>query len=163
MTAAARTASAKETQALAAELANLARPGDVILLAGDLGAGKTAFAQGFGAGLGVKDQVTSPTFVILRTYEGGRLPLVHADMYRLEHLQEAIDLGLAEMLDAGGVALIEWGDVVAPVLPADFLEVRIERGEGDDDREIRVRAVGQRWSARMAAVRHALAAWSREA
>ena len=153
-----RTKSVEDTQALAAELSALARAGDVILLAGDLATGKTAFAQGFGAGLGVEEQITSPTFILMRAYEG-RLPLVHLDVYRLEHLQEAVDLGLAEILDDGAVALVEWGDVVAPVLPADFLEVRLERGAGDDERELRVRAVGPAWSARMAALKATLDRW----
>lgn len=155
-----RTSSVEETQKLAAEIAPLVRPGDVVVLAGDLGTGKTAFAQGFGAALGVAEHITSPTFILVRIYEGGRLPLVHADVYRLEHLQEAEDLGLAEVLDAGGVALIEWGDLVAPVLPADFLEVRLERGDGDDDREIRFRCVGAGWAARTAAIRSAIAPWA---
>lgn len=161
MTLGAMTHSAKETQALAGELAAFARPGDLILLCGDLGAGKTAFAQGFGAALGVQDQITSPTFVIMRNHEG-RIPLVHMDMYRLEHLQEAVDLGLAEILDDGAVALIEWGDMVAPVLPADFLEIRIERGDGDDDRRITIRAVGGRWTPRMRAMSEVLAPWTAE-
>ena len=154
-----RTKSADDTQALAAELAHLARSGDVIVLSGDLGSGKTAFAQGFGAGLGVAERVTSPTFVLMRAYEG-RLPMVHLDVYRLEHLQEAVDLGLAEVLDDGAVALIEWGDMVTPVLPADFLEVRLERGDGDDERVVRLRAVGPTWAPRIAAVGRALSRWA---
>jgi len=153
-----RTKSVEDTQALASELSGLARPGDVILLAGDLATGKTAFAQGFGAGLGVQQPITSPTFILMRTYDG-RLPLVHLDVYRLEHLQEAVDLGLAEVLDDGAVALIEWGDVVAPVLPADFLEVRLERGADDDERLLRLRAVGPAWSPRMGAVHASVDRW----
>lgn len=161
MTLTAHTRSAKETQALAAELAVFVRPSDLILLCGDLGSGKTAFVQGFGAALGVEEAITSPTFVIMRNHEG-RIPMVHMDAYRLEHLQEAVDLGLAEILDDGAVALIEWGDMVAPVLPADFLEVRLERGVGDDDREITIRAVGARWSPRLRGIGEALAPWTAE-
>ncbi len=157
-----RSASVKETQAIAAELAAVARDGDLIVLGGDLGAGKTAFVQGFGAALGVEETITSPTFVLMRTYEGGRVPLVHMDMYRLEHLQEAVDLGLSEILDDGAVALVEWGDLVAAVLPADFLEVRIERGDGDDERRLTVRGVGPQWGARMRAIEDALAPWTGE-
>jgi tRNA threonylcarbamoyladenosine biosynthesis protein TsaE len=153
-----RTKSVEDTQALASELSSLARAGDVILLAGDLATGKTAFAQGFGAGLGVREPITSPTFILMRAYEG-RLPLVHLDVYRLEHLQEAVDLGLAEILDDGAVALIEWGDVVAPVLPADFLEVRLDRGADDDERHLRFRAVGPGWSPRMGALHAAVDRW----
>jgi tRNA threonylcarbamoyladenosine biosynthesis protein TsaE len=155
-----RSTSVKETQAVAAELAAFAREGDLVVLGGDLGAGKTAFVQGFGAALGVEEQITSPTFVLMRTYEGGRIPLVHMDVYRLEHLQEAIDLGLSEILDDGAVAIVEWGDLVAAVLPADFLEVRIEQGDGDDERHLSVRCVGPRWGARMRAIETALAPWT---
>ena len=153
-----RTKSAEDTQALAAELAALARPGDVVLLAGDLATGKTVFAQGFGAGLGVQEPITSPTFILMRGYEG-RLPLMHLDVYRLEHLQEAVDLGLFELLDDGAVALIEWGDVIAPVLAADFLEVRLDRGADDDQRQLRLRAVGPRWSPRLGAMQRSLERW----
>jgi tRNA threonylcarbamoyladenosine biosynthesis protein TsaE len=124
------------------------QPGDVLLLAGELGSGKTVFAQGFGRGLGVEEQVTSPTFTLLRTYEG-RITLVHADVYRLDHLQEVVDLALPELLDEGGVALIEWGDVAAAALAPDFLEVCLEPGVGDDDRVLTLRAVGGRWSGRL--------------
>jgi tRNA threonylcarbamoyladenosine biosynthesis protein TsaE len=154
----ARTKSADDTQALAASVAPVLTAGDIVVLAGGLGTGKTTFAQGLARGLGVPEQVTSPTFILLRTYEGGRLPFVHVDVYRLDRLQEAIDLGLAEVLD-DGVAAIEWGDAVAPVLPADYLEVRLERGAGDDDRLVRVRPVGTRWSARLGGLRQALERW----
>ncbi len=154
----ARTKSVEDTRALAAELATLAQPGDLVVLAGDLGTGKTAFAQGFARGLGVVEQVTSPAFVLVRSYDG-RLPLTHLDVYRLDHLQELVDIGIAEMLDEGGVTLIEWGDVVTPALPADFLEVRIEFGEGDDDRDLAVRVVGPTWATRSHALRTALGRW----
>ena len=154
--------SAKDTQAVAAEVARLVGAGDLLVLGGDLGAGKTTFAQGFGAALGVEEQITSPTFVLMRSYEG-RLPIVHMDVYRLEHLQEAVDLGLAEILDDGAVALVEWGDLVAAVLPADFLEIMIEQADDDEDdstRRLRLRPVGSRWHARMRAVAEAVAPWA---
>ena len=154
----ARTKSVDDTKALAAEVATLARPGDLILLAGDLGTGKTAFVQGFARSLGVTEQVTSPAFVLVRSYDG-RLPLVHLDVYRLDHLQELVDLGIAEMLDSDVVTLIEWGDVVAPALPADFLEVRLEAGDTEDDRVLSLRAVGPMWPARLSALRRAIARW----
>jgi tRNA threonylcarbamoyladenosine biosynthesis protein TsaE len=158
----ARTKAAEDTKELAAALAALAKPGDLILLAGDLGSGKTTFAQGFGAGLGVEEPIVSPTFTLVRTYEG-RLTLVHCDVYRLDHLQEVIDLGLAEQLDDGGVALIEWGDVAAPSLPADFLEVRLDYGDSpdtDDERSVRLRIVGPSWAPRLAAIKSALDRWA---
>jgi tRNA threonylcarbamoyladenosine biosynthesis protein TsaE len=153
------TKSAEDTRELGAALSTLARAGDVILLSGDLGAGKTTMVQGFARGLGITDQVVSPTFILVRTYEG-RLTLVHADAYRMDNLQEVTDLDLPELLDDGGVALVEWGDVIAPVLPSDYLEVRLDFGEGDDDRQISVRVVGPTWAPRAAALRQALDRWS---
>ncbi len=155
---AARTTAVEATRALAAAVAELARPGDVILLAGELGAGKTAFAQGFGRGLGVPGPITSPTFTLARQYVG-RLVLHHLDVYRLEHMEEVYDVGLPELLDEGGVTLIEWGDAVVPVLPADFLEIRLTFGDGDDDRDLTLRPVGGPWSARRRALAAALAPW----
>jgi len=155
----ARTSGADATRRLAAAVAELSRPGDVVLLAGDLGAGKTAFAQGFGAALGVHEPITSPTFTLVNRYDG-RLPLHHLDVYRLDRLEEVSDLGLEEFLDEGGVVLIEWGDTITPVLPADFLEVRISLGDADDDRTFEFSAVGPRWVARQRALAAALAPWS---
>lgn len=159
----AHTKAAEDTKELAAALAALAKPGDLILLAGDLGSGKTTFAQGFGAGLGVQEPIVSPTFTLVRTY-AGRLPLVHCDVYRLDHLQEVIDLGLSELLDDGGVALIEWGDMAAPTLPADFLEVRLDYAEDDpvddDERLLQIRIVGPTWAARTAAITAAVGRWA---
>ena len=156
---AAVTKSAEDTRELGAALAALAEPGDVILLSGDLGAGKTTLAQGFARGLGVEDQVVSPTFVLVRVYQG-RLPLIHADAYRMDDLDEVTDLDLPEQLDDGGVALVEWEDVIAPMLPADFLDVQIELGDADDDRRFAVRTVGPSWAPRLAAVRATLEQWS---
>jgi tRNA threonylcarbamoyladenosine biosynthesis protein TsaE len=155
----ARTASVDGTRALGAAVASLARPGDVVVLAGDLGAGKTAFVQGFGRALGVEERITSPTFTLVHVYEGGRLPIHHLDVYRLEQINEALDLGLAEMLDDGGVVLIEWGDAILPVLPHDLLEVRLTFGEGDDDRGVSLRPVGSRWAGRAQALATALEPW----
>ncbi|MGH9279448.1 MAG: tRNA (adenosine(37)-N6)-threonylcarbamoyltransferase complex ATPase subunit type 1 TsaE [Acidimicrobiales bacterium] len=155
----ARTKSVDDTRALAGELAALARPGDLILLEGGLGTGKTAFVQGFAKALGVEEGVTSPTFVIVRTY-AGRIPIVHLDVYRLDHLQEVIDLGMAELLDEDAVTLVEWGDVVTPALPADFLEVRLDPGDADDERVITLRAVGPMWPARVRAIGEALGRWT---
>ena len=154
----AHTKSADDTRALAAELAAVARPGDLFLLAGDLGAGKTTFVQGFGRALRVEEPITSPTFVIVHTYDGA-FPIVHVDAYRLEHLQELLDLGLGELLDHEGVTLIEWGDAVIPALPPEFLEVRLELGDDDDSRVVRLRASGSTWAARDDALRGALDRW----
>ena len=155
----ASTGSVEETRSVGAALAELARPGDVIVLAGDLGTGKTAFAQGFARGLGVTEPVTSPTFVLARTYEG-RLRLHHLDVYRLDHLQEAEDLGLAELVDDRGATLIEWGDVIAPMLPPEHLEVRLAYGPGTDDRSLRLAAAGKAWAVRADALRRLLGRWA---
>jgi len=141
------TRSVEETRSLAEGLGRVVlRPGDVVVLAGELGAGKTAFAQGVARGLGVTEPVVSPTFVIVREYEG-RVPLAHVDVYRLDRLQELHDLGFDELLDAGRVTLVEWGDVAAPLLPSERLEVRLSM-TGEDAREIRVDAHGESWISR---------------
>ncbi len=155
----ARTTSVEDTRSLAADLAPLSKPGDLVLLAGDLGSGKTAFVQGFARGLGVVEPVTSPAFVLARSYQG-RLPLMHLDVYRLEHIQELHDLGISELLDDGGVTVIEWGDVVASALPADFLEVRMSPGDDDDERLLSFRWVGSNWPNRAVALRRVLASWA---
>lgn len=111
----AHTSSPEETRRLASRLATAARRGDVIVLQGSLGAGKTTFAQGFARGLGVEGPVTSPTFTLVRQYPCALGQLVHVDVYRLEHLAEVADLGLADLVE-DGVALVEWGDVARPAL-----------------------------------------------
>jgi len=156
----AATSSVDATQALAAAVAELARPGDLLLLAGDLGAGKTAFAQGFGAALGVTERITSPTFTIVSQYEG-RLDFNHLDVYRLDQLHEVLDIGLPELLDEGGVTLIEWGDTVLPSLPPTYLEVRLEHPDEatDDDRAFTLLPVGNAWSPRRRAIIEAIRPW----
>jgi tRNA threonylcarbamoyladenosine biosynthesis protein TsaE len=156
----ATTTSVEETRELAEAVSGLARPGDVVVLAGDLGAGKTAFVQGFGRGLGVTERITSPTFTLVHVYDEGRLPVHHLDVYRLDQLSEALDLGLAEMLDEGGVLLVEWGDAITPVLPQDLLEVRLTFGAGDDDRVLSMRAVGPAWAARLDPLAGILGPWT---
>lgn len=144
------------TRAVAAALAELCRPGDLLVLTGDLGAGKTAFCQGFGAALGVRSPITSPTFTLHHRYEG-RLVMHHLDVYRIEQLDETVELGLEELFESGGVTLIEWGDTIRPALPAQYLELSLELGEGDDDRLIRIGSVGDGWADRMAALIEGLA------
>ena len=121
------------------------------MLVGDLGAGKTAFSKAYGKALGVVDPMTSPTFTLAREYEG-RLTLHHLDVYRLEQMAEVLDLDLPELLDSGGVVLIEWGDAIMPMLPADYLEVRFTFGDGDDDRQIDLNLVGPRCMGRAEAI-----------
>jgi len=153
------TKSVDDTRALAGAVASLVEAGDLLVLGGDLGAGKTAFTQGLAQGLDVEGPVTSPAFVLVRSYEG-RLPLTHIDVYRLDHIQEVVDLGMAEIVDSGGVTVVEWGDVVTPALPADFLEVRLEQGGADDERVCVFAPAGPSWVPRMAALSEAVGSWS---
>ncbi len=133
MNLAVRTRSADQTRRLAGGLAALLDPGDVLVLAGGLGAGKTTFVQGLAAGLDVEDPVVSPTFTLAREY-AGRLRLVHVDVYRLESAHELYDLGLDDLAE-GAVLAVEWGDVVRDYLGPDHLEVCLTAGtDGPDDR-----------------------------
>ena len=159
----ARTTAVAETRALAGALAELARAGDLVLLSGDLGAGKTAFAQGFGKGLGVTEPITSPTFTLAREYQGERLRLHHLDVYRMEAMAEVFDVDLPELLDDEAVVLVEWGDAIAPAVPADYLEILLQLGDGDDDRRLELRPVGPSWSARSKAVGTAVGPWAEDA
>lgn len=122
------------THAIAAGLAALARPGDIIVLAGEMGAGKTAFAQGFGRALGITDPITSPTFTLVHSYPcpDGRRTLHHADIYRLDRTGDVDELALHELAEFGGIVLIEWGDVAAAGL-GDHLEVRLSHDDLDGD------------------------------
>jgi tRNA threonylcarbamoyladenosine biosynthesis protein TsaE len=158
-----------DTQRVGAALARLLRPGDTVLLGGELGAGKTTFTQGLATALGVTEPVTSPTFVLVHSYRtGAGWDLLHADVWRLKQLQEVIDLAIPELLDEGAVAVVEWGELAAPVLPADCLYVSIsfrpaeaggsqDSGSHDEEitvsadgaRQIEFRAVGPSWPGRV--------------
>ncbi len=133
-------ASPDETRRLAARLAVVARPGDLLALYGDLGAGKTEFAKGFAAGLGVSATVISPSFILMAEY-AGRLPLFHLDLYRLVSADDALAGGLLDERQAGGVTLVEWPERFGQALPADRLDVRID-GIGEAVRTIALEAVG---------------------
>jgi tRNA threonylcarbamoyladenosine biosynthesis protein TsaE len=125
-------ATVEDTRDLGARLAAIARAGDLILLTGPLGAGKTALTQGIGAGLGVSGAVTSPTFVISRVHRGGRLPLVHVDAYRLGARVELDDLDLDASVE-DSLTVVEWGEGVAEQLADAYLEIRLDRLDPDDD------------------------------
>jgi len=136
------------TRAFAASLASVAEPGDVICLWGDLGAGKTVFAKGFGAGLGVRDTISSPSFVLMGEY-AGRLPLFHIDLYRLTTAQEVVDGGLLDDRQSTGIVLIEWPDRLGDELPEDRIDVRIDGG-ADEPRTLLLEghgAIGGRYEA----------------
>lgn len=121
------THSANETYELAAGIAANAKPGDIYLLYGDLGTGKTVFAQGFASGLGIDDYVNSPTFTIMKGYEGGRLPLYHFDVYRIGSPEEMYDLDYEEYLFGEGVCLIEWAGLIDELLPDKVVKITIEK------------------------------------
>ena len=132
--------SREETFALGKKYGEQARSGQVWALAGDLGTGKTVFTKGFASGLGVDEDVSSPTFTILQVYESGRLPLYHFDLYRIAEPEELYEIGFEEYLDGEGVTLIEWADLFPEMLPPDAISVVIRKdpSRGDDFRKITV-------------------------
>jgi len=132
------TADAAETRRLAASVAAAAQPGDLVCLWGELGAGKTQFAKGFGAGLGVAGTISSPTFILMSEYEG-RLPLFHVDLYRLADGADALAGGIIDERQAAGVTLVEWPDRMGDLLPTRRLDVVIE-GTGTEPRRITLRS-----------------------
>lgn len=143
-------------------ISELCEPGDLLVLSGELGAGKTAFAQGFGRALGIEDPITSPTFTLANEYHG-RLTMHHLDVYRIEQLSEVVDLALPELFEGKTVTLIEWGDGIAPALPKDYLEVRLTYGETETDRTVELRCLGPRWSARNRSLADAVRPWMEKA
>ena len=149
-----------DTRLVAGAIARLVRPRDVIVLSGDMGAGKTAFTQGFAAALGVTEAVTSPTFNLVHTYSGAEHVVHHVDLYRLERTGELDDLGLTELLDGGGVMVVEWGEVVGSAL-GDALLLRIDHvsGEPGDSRHISIERRGAQWDARWSMLEQVLREW----
>ena len=131
-------ASEQETEALGEALAGRLAPGAVVAFTGDLGAGKTAFVRGMARGLGIKARVTSPTFTIVNEYEGGRLPLIHFDLYRLGSSEELFDIGWEDFLCRGGVCAVEWSENVTDALEEDTVFIDIRRGDGPAGRIITI-------------------------
>jgi tRNA threonylcarbamoyladenosine biosynthesis protein TsaE len=155
-----RAKSLDDTHEVAAAVAGLAREGDIILIAGEMGAGKTAFAQGFGRALGVTEPITSPTFTLVHSYETAGVFLHHADLYRLDQLAEVADLGLAELAEHHGIVLVEWGDVVESTFGEHLI---VELSAVDDDEEARtltIGAVGPGWSRRWSTLCDAVSGWA---
>jgi tRNA threonylcarbamoyladenosine biosynthesis protein TsaE len=152
------TSSPDDTRAVGDALAPLLAGGEVISLTGDLGAGKTTFVQGAAKGLGVTDHVVSPTFTLVREYTGV-LPVYHFDVYRLDHLQEVLDLGFEETLDLGGVVFIEWGDAIEAILPEAFMQVEMRIGETESQRRLELWARGSSWAERWDKVGDAVGRW----
>lgn len=143
----------EQTRDLAGRLAAVLEPGDVILLEGDLGAGKTTFTQGLAGALGVGDGVTSPTFTLMNIYPTpAGFDLVHVDVYRLERLSEVVDLALPEMIEDGAVVVVEWGERAAAALPGDRLRIVIGAGPAEDQRRVELLPEGPAWERRRAAL-----------
>ena len=142
---------ATETHALGRRLGELLRAGDVVVLDGGLGTGKTVLTKGIAVGLGVSEPVVSPTFTVVREYDAPTR-LVHVDVYRLDHLQELHDIGFDDLVGDDAVTVVEWGDRVSAALPSNRLRVLLEPGDGDDDRVVSIDAAGITWGERIDAL-----------
>ncbi|MBA3363668.1 MAG: tRNA (adenosine(37)-N6)-threonylcarbamoyltransferase complex ATPase subunit type 1 TsaE [Actinobacteria bacterium] len=150
------TENADRTREVGQALASLLQPRDTVVLTGDLGAGKTTLVQGIGRGLGVEDHVASPTFTLVREYSG-RLDVAHVDVYRLERVQDVVDLALDELGGPERVLLVEWGDAVSDLLPEDRLRVELTTvGMDADTRRIVITPRGASWAGRWERLEHAL-------
>lgn len=147
----------EDTRAIGAALAELLQAGDGVALTGELGAGKTTLVQGVARGLGFAGHVVSPTFTLVREYPG-RLRIHHVDVYRLERVQDVLDLGFEEMADADGVLLVEWGDAVEGLLPAEHLSVELTVPQ-DERRRLVVTGTGASWAIRWERLEQALEPW----
>jgi tRNA threonylcarbamoyladenosine biosynthesis protein TsaE len=155
-----RTSSPAQTRAVAAVVAAALRAGDVIALTGELGAGKTSFVQGAAAALGVRDRVTSPSFVLRREYEG-RLPIAHVDVYRLDTLSDVLEIGFEDVIGRSHVAFIEWADAISPLLPADHLEIELRTETVEEDaRRMILRPRGDDWHRRLGTLFDRLREWA---
>ncbi len=142
------TKSVDETQRLGEKLASFLKPGDILSLTGDLGAGKTCFTQGVARGLGIKRRITSPTFNLIKEYKN-TLPLYHFDVYRIDTLEEMRDLGYEEYFFGEGITVIEWGDKIRPILPPNLLEIEFKRLLEANEREIHIFIFSQDWINRL--------------
>ncbi|HEX3299858.1 MAG TPA: tRNA (adenosine(37)-N6)-threonylcarbamoyltransferase complex ATPase subunit type 1 TsaE [Actinomycetota bacterium] len=155
---------ADDTRAIGAALAPLLRARDVVVLTGELGAGKTTFVQGVAKGLGATEHVASPTFTLVREYVSGRVPLAHVDLYRLDREQDVIDLALDELEDGERVLIVEWGDPVAELLAEDRLRIEfvgVDPTGGDETRRITFQTSGSTWADRRDELAAVLERWSR--
>ena len=149
---------AASMQDLGAAVASILSGGDVVVLTGDLGAGKTTFVQGAARALGVTEPVVSPTFTIARRYRGERT-VHHVDVYRLDRMQEVIDLGVEELFDPDGVTFVEWGDVIEGLLPDAYLEIELFTRVEDEGRMVIVTGNGRAWAERWERLEGAVQPW----
>jgi tRNA threonylcarbamoyladenosine biosynthesis protein TsaE len=155
-----RTETADETREVGRALAPLLHPRDTLVLTGDLGAGKTTLVQGIGQGLGVDEHVSSPTFTLIREY-AGRLDVAHVDVYRLDRVQDVVDLGLDEVGGPDRVLLVEWGDAIEDLLPDDRLRIELTAPEPDTEaRRIVIEPKGESWPARWERLEQVLRPWT---
>jgi tRNA threonylcarbamoyladenosine biosynthesis protein TsaE len=152
----------EDTMAVGEAVASLLREGDAIALTGELGAGKTTFVRGAARALGFDGAVASPTFTLVREYQG-RVRIHHVDVYRLERVQDVLDLGLDEMVAEGGVLLVEWGDAVEGLLPDDHLLTEITLMDSEEARRIVVTGMGPSWATRWERLERLTERWGRAA
>ena len=152
------TATPEETRELGGSVAKILRPGDLVSLTGDLGAGKTTFVQGAAAGLGATEPILSPTFMLVREYRGS-LPIYHLDVYRLERIQDVMDLGFEEMVDRQGVVFVEWGDAIEAMLPPDHIQIELTIPDDGEGRRMELTWYGRSWAARMEHLAAAVERW----
>ena len=153
-----RADAAEDTRTVGGALAPVLRAGDGVALTGELGAGKTTLVQGVARGLGYEGPVVSPTFTLVREYRA-RLTVYHVDVYRLDRVQDVIDLGFEEMLAEDGVLLVEWGDAVEGLLPSDHLSIELSVPWGGEARRLVLTGVGTSWAARWERVEQVLDPW----
>ena len=132
-----------ETFELGREIGKNAKPCSVFALTGDLGTGKTVFTQGVAAGLGITEPVTSPTFTILQTYDGGRLPFFHVDVYRIDDIDEMEEIGYDDCFMRGGVCLIEWAEIIEELLPENTVRIKIEKDPAKGTEYRRITLTGE--------------------
>lgn len=139
------TYSAEETFELGRKLGKIVKSGEIYSLVGDLGVGKTVFTQGFAKGLEIKELINSPTFTIIQVYEEGRIPLYHFDVYRIGDIEEMDEIGYEDYFYGNGVCLIEWANLIKPILPKEIKEITIEKdlSKGFDYRRITISAMGE--------------------
>jgi tRNA threonylcarbamoyladenosine biosynthesis protein TsaE len=157
-----RTRSADETTSLGRRVGAILRPGEVLLLTGDLGTGKTTFVRGVADGLGIATRTRSPTYTIVHEHSGGRYPLVHVDLFRCSNPQEVAELGLEELMTPPAVAAVEWGEKAGEVAGPDYLELEFAWDAADDaTRTIRFLPTG-RWTERMGDLSETVRAWATE-